>query len=192
MPRGGKRQGAGRTPKSLKEKLLNGNPGKHEIRVNKTPTGEFYKFTNANASGKINSSRGEFIKYETVGQKTECIPEYIDMASKEGGETIPAASEIYHSLAEFIKSAGCEELVAPFLLEDFAFLRRGYLECEYINKKMGRVASGKRSPYFDMAIEYHKQMIASYTQIWATISKNSETAYGSKNDFLELITNRGF
>ena len=171
MPRGGKRPGAGRKPKALSEKLLDGNPGKREIKVNKFP-------------GKNNKKNGR--------RKSNDIPEYIDMAAKEGGEPLPSAGDIFKFISEFVSESGCRELVAPFLLEDFAFLRRSYLECEYMNKKLGRILSKKRSPYMLMALDYHKAMMSVYNQIWNIISRNSETKYETGNDFFELLTNRGF
>lgn len=171
MPKGGHRTNAGRKPKALTEKLLDGNPGRRDIKVNKFKP---YCFEANNAKNHIN------------------LPEYIDMVSKEGGDTLPKAGEIYCFIAEFLKSSGCEHLIADFLLEDFAFLRRAYLECEYMNKKMGRIASQKRSPYVVMAIDYHKEMMSVYSQIWNVISKNSEANYESKNNFFEMLTNRGF
>ena len=96
------------------------------------------------------------------------------------------------AFAVFIENAGCTEFVAPILIEDFSFLRRGYLECEYMNRKMGRIAGGKRSPYVNMALDYQKAMMAVYNQIWLIIARNCETQYEGKNEFLEMLRNRGF
>lgn len=171
MPSGGKRAGAGRKPKSLSEKLLDGNPGKREIKINKFPV------------------KNSIISVKKCAKN---IPEYIDMAAKEGGDELPAASDIFKFISDFAVSSGCENLIASFLLEDFAFLRRSYLECEYMNKKLGRIVSKKRSPYTVMALDYHKAMMSVYNQIWNIISRNTETKYESKNDFFEMLQNRGF
>jgi hypothetical protein len=109
-----------------------------------------------------------------------------------GGDVLPPASEIYKMLADWIDGSGCGELVAPNLIEDFAFLRRAYLECEYMNRRLGRIASGKRSPYVNMALDYQKAMMAVYNQIWLIVSQNCETKYEGKNEFLEMLKNRGF
>jgi len=168
---GGKRTGSGRKPKALKEKILDGNPGKREIKVNKFP---------------------EKNNKKTRAKQKNDIPEYIDMAAKEGGKPLPSASDIFKLISDFITASGCRDLISPFLLEDFAFLRRSYLECEYMNKKLGRILSKKRSPYVLMALDYHKAMISVYDQIWNIVSRNSETKYESKNDFFDLLTKRGF
>lgn len=172
MPSGGARPGAGRPKKPLAEKLIEGNPSKREITV--------LKF--ADEKSKPPKSKNQNSK----------MPTYLDIAAKEGGDVLPSASEIYTMLAGFIESAGCTEFVAPNLVEDFAFLRRAYLECEYMNRKMGRIASGKRSPYVNMALDYQKAMMAVYNQIWLIISRNCEEKYEGKNEFLNMLTNRGF
>ena len=171
MPRGGKRTGAGRKPKALAEKILDGNPGKRDIKINKFA---------GKTTAEVNKKQDDY------------IPEYIDMVAKECGEQLPTANEILKFILDFTKSAGCEKLIAPFLLEDFAFLRRSYLECEYMNKCLGRIASKKRSPYVVMAIDYHKEMMSVWNNIWSIVSKNTETNYESKNDFLEMLTKRGY
>jgi len=95
-------------------------------------------------------------------------------------------------LTKWVASSGCAAIVAPNLIEDFAFLRRAYLECEYMNRKLGRIAGGKRSPYVNMALDYQKAMMAVYNQIWLIVSQNSETKYEGKNEFLTILMNRGF
>lgn len=120
------------------------------------------------------------------------MPSFLDMAAKEGGGVLPPASGIYKMLAEWVDGSGCGELVASNLIEDFAFLRRAYLECEYMNRRLGRIASGKRSPYVNMALDYQKAMMAVYNQIWLIVSQNCETKYEGKNEFLEMLKNRGF
>jgi hypothetical protein len=114
------------------------------------------------------------------------------MTAKEGGDVLPPASKIYKMLADWIDGSGCGELIAPNLIEDFAFLRRAYLECEYMNRRLGRIASGKRSPYVNMELDYQKAMMAVYNQIWLIVSQNCETKYEGKNEFLEMLKNRGF
>ena len=120
------------------------------------------------------------------------MPSYLDITAKEGGDVLPPASEIYKMLNDFIAGSGCSEYIAPNLVEDFAFLRRGYLEAEYMNRKLGRIASGKRSPYVNIALDYHKAMMVVYNQIWLIISRNCDEKYDGKNEFLQMLKNRGF
>ena len=181
MPRGGARPGAGRPKKPLNEKLLDGNPGRRDLTVLRFPpsTGQQGPEDSDNSKNTQNYQRAK-------------LPSYLEMAAKEGGDVLPPATEIYTLLSEFVESAGCTEFVAPILVEDFAFLRRAYLECEYMNRKLGRIASGKRSPYVNMALDYQKAMMAVYNQIWLIIARNCEEQYEGKNEFLEMLRNRGF
>jgi len=110
----------------------------------------------------------------------------------EGGDVLPSASEIYKALADFIERAGCTDFVSESLIEDFAFLRHSFLECEFMNKKRGRIANGKRSPYVQMSIDYAKAAQQIYAQIWSIISQNSTQKFEGKNEFLEMLRNRGF
>jgi len=61
-----------------------------------------------------------------------------------------------------------------------------------MNRKLGRIASGKRSPYVNMALDYQKAMMAVYNQIWLIVSQNSQAKVEGKNEFLNLLMNRGF
>jgi hypothetical protein len=61
-----------------------------------------------------------------------------------------------------------------------------------MNRKLGRIASGKRSPYVNMALDYQKAMMAVYNQIWMIVSQNSQASVEGKNEFLSALLNRGF
>jgi hypothetical protein len=180
MPRGGARPGAGRPKKPLSDKVLEGNPGKREITV--------VQFDGKNAQAQNNSNS----EIQRKNSKPRGMPSYLDMVAKEGGDVLPPASEIFTLLTKWVASSGCEAIVAPSLIEDFAFLRRGYLECEYMNRKLGRIAGGKRSPYVNMALDYQKAMMAVFDKIWLIVSQNCETKFESKNEFLTILMNRGF
>jgi len=173
MPSGGARPGAGRPRKALGENLLEGNPGKRPIKVLKFQGEEQPK------PDKPKSKKPE-------------IPSYLDIVAKEGGDMLPAASEIYKTLSEWIAKAGCTDFVAPNLVEDFALLRRGYLETEYMNKRMGRIAGGKRSPYVGMAIDYLKASMSVFNTIWNAVARNCEEPLEGKGGFLEALANRGY
>jgi hypothetical protein len=183
MPRGGARPGAGRPKKPLSDKVLEGNPGKRELTV--------VQFDERKNAIEKNSNSGDIQRNQTA-HTPRGMPSYLDMIAKEGGETLPPAGEIFSMLTAWVTSSGCGDIVAPSLVEDFAFLRRAYLECEYMNRKLGRIASGKRSPYVNMALDYQKAMMAVYNQIWTIVSQNSQASVEGKNEFLSMLMNRGF
>ena len=119
-------------------------------------------------------------------------PAFLEQKSREDDGTIPSAKEIYNLTWDYIKRSDCADLIPPSLVEDFANTRRSYLECESMNRRMGRIANGKKSPYVQMALDYLRESRQSFNQIWQIISANSQVAVGGKNEFLELLTNRGF
>ena len=181
MGKRGPQPGSGGRPKKpIADKVLEGNPGKRELTVVKFDGGEKPepKRPGTAQPPKSRVPRG--------------MPSYLDIAAKEGGDVLPSVGEIFAMLSAWIASSGCADIVAPSLLEDFAFLRRGYLECEYMNRKLGRIASGKRSPYVNMALDYQKAMMAVYNQIWMIVSQNSQANVEGKNEFLNALLNRGF
>jgi len=176
MPSGGKRPGAGRPRKPLASRIDEG-------------------------VDKVSHRKPQVVEFPPENQKSKnqnskpAPPSFLDMTSKEGDESLPSASDIYWLMMEWIKNSGCEKYVPPQLVEDFAFIRRSFLETEYMNKKLGRVLQGgKQSPYVRAALEYSKQATALYREIWAIIAQNSTkdfTGNGS-NAFLEMLKNRGF
>jgi hypothetical protein len=167
MSRGGARPGSGRKKKPLAEKLLNGNPGKRPLKI------------------------VEFYDVPVAGPLTP--PDFLKIASKETADNYPTADEIYTQVVEWLQDTGCAHLVNPTLIEDFAMNRRAYFECEYMNKRLGRIAGGKRSPYVDMAVQYAGLMRTAFDRIWAIVSQNSEKLYegNSGNDVMERLLSGG-
>ena len=179
MAWGGARAGAGRKKRPLTDKILEGNPGKREIKT--------VQFPKTNNHLENHDSRNQ-VEYDA-----RHAPDFLAQNGLECGDNVPSAKKIYTLLMAFIKSSGCERLISTNLVEDFAHLRRSYLECEYMNRTRGRIANGKRSPYVTMAVDYNKQALAIYDRIWNIIAQNSEHPYeNGKNEFLNLLANRGF
>jgi len=153
MPRGGARPGSGRKKKPLAEKILAGNPGKRTLKVT-----EFYGVP---ADGELTP------------------PDFLKIASKETAVNYPTADVIFSQVTEWLKGTGCGHLISPTLIEDFAINRRAFFECEFMNKKLGRIAGGKRSPYVDMAVQYATLMRTAWDRIWQIVAQNTEKNYGS-------------
>jgi len=182
MPSGGKRQGAGRPRKPLTARIEEGGD---KVSHRKPKVLDFPPENQNNQ--KIQKSKNQ--------NSNPALPSFLDMASKEGDDSLPSAADIYRFMLEWVTNSGCERFVPPQLIEDFAFMRRSYLECEYMNKKLGRVlAGGKISPYVRSALEYAKQATAFYREIWAIVAQNSTKDFNGNgsNAFLEMLTNRGF
>jgi hypothetical protein len=174
MPRGGARPGSGRPKKPTAEKLLDGNPGKRPIKV--------IEFVEAN------------LPVEALDPDLTA-PDFLKLASKEAANKYPTADVIFAQVAQWLQGTGCSHLISPTLIEDFAINRRAFFECEYMNKKHGRIAKGKRSPYVDMAVQYATLMRTAWDRIWAIVMQNTEKLYGSARhngeDVLEILLSGG-
>lgn len=73
------------------------------------------------------------------------------------------AKEIYRTVYAWLKSVGCTKGILPYNLEEYAFCKARWLECEEMNTKHGLLVkdptNGKAmpSPFVAMAQQYLKQ-----------------------------------
>ncbi|MCL2577970.1 MAG: hypothetical protein FWE27_07970 [Defluviitaleaceae bacterium] len=183
MPRGGKRTGAGRPAKPLFKRL---DEGIGAVRHEKPQVLAFSQEIKNNQSGGENAQNN---------QSEQEFPKFLRELDIAAEKFLPSAEEIYDITLEWVRGTGCEKFVSAQLIEDFALTRRNYLECEYKCKAEGRVNDkGQMSPYVKASIEYMKQNMAIYREIWAIIAQNSTEDYKSNKgkSFLNLIKDRGF
>jgi hypothetical protein len=165
MAKGGARVGAGRKKKSLSDQILEGDTGHRGIKQVQFPSGKILAENNAL---------------------------YLLPAGAEAGSNCPSAEDIRAALVDFIARSGCEHLISALLIDSFANSYRSYLEAEFICRTRGRIANSKRSPFVQMSLDYNKQAMSIYAQIWGVISQNSTEKFEGKNEFLELLSNKGF
>ena len=100
--RGGKRPGAGRKPKAVKEKADSGNPGGRRLTVLDIP----------------NVEGSEMPK-----------PDKILSATQKDGTTLKAA-EIYERVWNWLDKLGATAYIAPEVIEQYAMCRARWLQCE--------------------------------------------------------------
>ena len=100
--RGGKRPGAGRKPKAVKEKADSGNPGGRRLTVLYIP----------------NVEGSEMPK-----------PDKILSATQKDGTTLKAA-EIYERVWNWLDKLGAAAYIAPGVIEQYAMCRARWLQCE--------------------------------------------------------------
>lgn len=121
------------------------------------------------------------------------MADYFSMAMKECEKEVPAADVLRAELEEYIAARGCEGLVAPQTITDYVLNRQGFLACEAMNRKIGRMTKElKLSPYVTAGQSYYKAMQADFNLIMQIINRYSGNQNEEKNAFLELLTNRGF
>jgi hypothetical protein len=165
MPSGGYRPGAGRPRKNPIDKKLEGKPGKAGT-VKERPRKAAYK---------------------------DVMSGYFAVAMKECSGEVPSADALRDEIETYIAARGCEGYVAPQTVTDYVLNRQGFLACEAMNRKIGRMTKDlKLSPYVTAGQGYYKAMQADFNLIMQAINRYSGSQDEEKNAFLELLTNRGF
>jgi hypothetical protein len=166
MPSGGYRPGAGRPRKNIFDKKVEGTP--------------------------VKSSKPPAVKPKKVFSKN-VMTDYFSMAMKECSSEVPSADILRAEIEDYIEARGCSGLVAPQTITDYIINRQGYLACECMNRKVGRMTKDlKLSPYVTAAQGYNKAMRDDFNIIAQVINKYSTNQTEEKNAFLELLMNRGF
>ncbi len=166
MPSGGYRPGAGRPRKNPIDKKLDGTK----------------------AASSVPAAKPKRVYSKNV------MVDYFSMAMKECEAEVPSADVLRAELEEFIAARGCAGYIAPQTITDYILNRQGYLACECMNRKIGRMTKDlKLSPYVTAGSQYYKAMQADWSLIMQVINKYSHThGEEQKNEFLELLKNRGF
>ena len=165
MPSGGYRPGAGRPRKNPVDKKLEGKAAAPQAPA---PTPK-----------KV--------------QAPNVMAEYFSMALKECGKEVPSADALRAEIEGFIAARGCEGYVAPQTITDYVLNRQGFLACECMNRKIGRMTKDlKLSPYVTAGQGYYKAMQADFNLITQIINRYSSSQNEGKNEFLDMLMNRGF
>ena len=166
MPSGGYRPGAGRPRKNAIDKKLEGKTAATKAAPQPKPKNAHYK---------------------------NVMEDYFSMAMKECEKEVPSADALRAEIEEYIAARGCDGYVAPQTVTDYVLNRQGFLACEAMNRKIGRMTKDlKLSPYVTAGQGYYKAMQADFNLIMQIINRHSGTQGEEKNAFLELLTNRGF
>jgi len=166
MPSGGYRPGAGHPRKNPIDKKLEGKPAPGSAAV-KPPVKK--------------------VAYQNV------MSDYFAVAMKECEKEVPSADALRGELETYISARGCDGLVAPQTITDYVLNRQGFLACEAMNRKIGRMTKDlKLSPYVTAGQGYYKAMQADFNLIMQIINRYASNQSEEKNAFLELLTNRGF
>ena len=166
MPSGGYRPGAGRPRKNPIDKKLEGK---------------------STARAAIPKPSVKKIASQNV------MADYFSMAMKECEKEVPAADVLRAEIEEYIAARNCDGLVAPQTITDYVLNRQGFLACEAMNRKIGRMTKElKLSPYVTAGVGYYKAMQADFNLIMQIINRHGGGQNEEKNAFLELLQNRGF
>jgi hypothetical protein len=143
--------GSGRKRKSIDEKLATGSKNLNVLRLPEVPM------------------------FEIPMQEMPKLREYMSREQKFGDPLLSA--QIYKEVWEWLVSRGCDRLIAPFLVENYAQNFARWIQAEDLVSSLGLVTKGrgdiaKLSPFITMAHSYHTKMMADWMQIWQTVREN--------------------
>lgn len=162
--RGGTRQGAGRKPKALKEKLEN-NAGGRKPTVLDIPDIEGVEMPK---------------------------PNEILSAQQRDGKDFQAKS-IYETTWEWLKSIGCHRAVSPQVIERYAMCAARWIQCEQMTNELGFLSkhptTGKPipSPFINIGINYMNQAIRLWNEIYQIVKENCTVDYSGANPQDDLM-----
>lgn len=122
------------------------------------------------------------------------LDEYHAMAMREAADVLPSADAIKNEVLTYIKAMGCDGLIPSNVIDDYVINRVGFLACEAMNRKMGRITKDtKLSPYVTAANSYYRAMQSDFQLIMHTIFKfGGQQKPEEENAFLRLLMERGF
>ena len=169
--RGGARVGAGRKPKTLTQKINDGNSAQTMLE----PVG--------------------LLPDDTDISDLPLLKEFM-MAEQKCG--VPLDSEtIYMELYHYLKSRGCETLVNQQLIEQYVMSVARWIQCEQAISATGFISKHPTtggaiaSPYVQMSQSYLKQANSIWYQINQIVKENSSGTYQVSGDPMELLLNSG-
>lgn len=166
--RGGSRAGAGRKSKPLADKIVEGKNGMTVISLPE-PTG--------------------FEGFDMPPPK-----EYMKAAQKSGKGL--CAEEIYSETWQWLKERGCERLISPQLVEQYAMSVSRWIQCEECISEFGFLAkhpttgNAIASPYVSMSQNFMKQVNQTWFQIYQIVRENCSEQYQGRSpqdDMMERL-----
>jgi hypothetical protein len=165
--RGGARPGAGQPKKSLAEKIISGKEKLSQIDISEN----------------------------IEGVDMPKPAEYLSEKQRDGKPL--GADEIYTKVCKWLKKLGCEKLVNPTLVEQYAMTVARWIQCEEAITKLGflgRHATTKnpcQSPFVHMSQNYMRQSTILWANIQQIVKENCATEFYStpQDDLMEQLLN---
>ena len=174
MPSGGYRPGAGRPRKNPIDAKLEGKPKAVPAAKKAAPAARPRELKTKPAAGNV-------------------MTDYFGEAMKECGTIVPSADALRGELEAWLEARGCTGIIAPQTISDYVLNRQGFLACEAMNRKIGRMTKDmKLSPYVTAGQAYYRAMQADFNIIQQAVNRHAEYQPEEQNAFLALLQNRGF
>ena len=163
--RGGTRQGAGRKPKGIKEKVDANNPGGRRLTVLDIPDIEGVEMPEPN--------------------------EILSAQQRDGRDF--QAKDIYETTWEWLKRIGCHKAVSPQVIERYAMCAARWIQCEQMTNELGFLSkhptTGKPipSPFINIGINYMNQAIRLWNEIYQIVKENCTVDFSGANPQDDLM-----
>lgn len=117
-------------------------------------------------------------------EAVDCPPvkDYMKAKQKDGADL--KAEEVYKSTYVWLKKRGCDKLVSPQLVEQYAMSVSRWIQCENALSTYGFLAkhpttgAAIASPYVQMGQCYMKQINATWFQIYQIVKDNGSPEAG--------------
>ena len=161
--RGGTRQGAGRKPKGIKEKVDANNPGGRRLTVLDIPDIEGVEMPKPN--------------------------EILSAQQRDGRDF--QAKDIYETTWEWLKRIGCHKAVSPQVIERYAMCAARWIQCEQMTNELGFLSkhptTGKPIPSPFIGINYMNQAIRLWNEIYQIVKENCTVDFSGANPQDDLM-----
>lgn len=176
--RGGPRFGQGRPSKAIKEKIDTGNPGGRKLKVMEVPRAEGLEDAATDLHGEDMPKPKDYMTRQQRNGKDFC------------------AEQVFNETWKWLTERGCEKLVNPQLVSQYAMSVARWVQCEEAISEYGFIAkhptSGSpiASPYVSMSQNYMKQTNQIWYQIFQIVRENCLTDYEEdtpQDNVMELL-----
>ena len=121
--------------------------------------------------------------------------EGIELPSEPPAYLSAKAKEIYRTVYSWLKAIGCTDGILPYNLEEYAFCKARWLECEDMNTKHGLLVKDQNgkpmpSPFVAMAQQYLKQTNEVWSKIYLVVRESKLSRWDDSNpndDIMEKL-----
>lgn len=146
------------------------------------------------ASGKADGAAVLQVSADLKGEDMPPVKDYMKAAQK-GGEYF-CAEEVYVDTWNWLKQRGCETLVNPQLIQQYAMSVARWISVEVFISQTGYLArhpttgNAIASPYVSMSRDYMKQVNQCWYQIYQIVRENCSVEFGGsspQDDLMERL-----
>ena len=131
---------------------------------------------------------------ETLSKTRRKPPKKFLSAQQKDGTKLQGR-QVYKEIMSWLSSRGCESLLPPQLIEDYAQVTARHIQCEEYLSQFGLIAKNTAgeataSPFHKMNCDYLKLSSQLWQQIYSAVRENSAEGFDDGGDAMEKILRR--